>query len=253
MDLRIKGRKALVTGAGRGIGRATALALAAEGAIVALNARTEKDLKTAADSLPGAGHTYHAADLTAADGPDRLLASLKSFGDIDIVVHALGGALQIRDPLCGVENWRKLWRLNLEVAVELNERLIPAMRARKWGRIVHVSSVSGGENLGPAPYCAVKSALNAYTRSFGRIYAADGIVVSAVAPGAVMSPGGPWDIVRKEDPARIKEYADKNLPSGEFGTPEETAAVAALLCSENARQFCGCVVAADGGLGRRFT
>jgi 3-oxoacyl-[acyl-carrier protein] reductase len=253
MDLKLKGRKALVTGASRGIGKAIAQALAAEGVAVALNARTEKDLDSVIKTLDGSGHLFRASDLTLENGSAQLIDSLKDFGDIDIVVHALGGALQLRDPLCGLENWRKLMRLNLEVAIELNELVIPKMRDRKWGRIVHVSSVSGGENLGPAPYCAVKSALNAYTRSFGRIFAADGVVISGVAPGAVMSDGGPWDIAQKEDPARIKEYIERNLPSGAFGSPEDIAATVALLCSENARQFSGCVVSADGGLGRRFT
>ena len=104
---------------------------------------------------------------------------------------------------------------------------------------MHISSVSGGENLGPAPYCAAKAALNAYTRSLGRIFAADGVVISAVAPGAVMSQGGSWDIAQKEDSSRVKKYVERNLPTGRFGRPEDVAAVTALLCSEKAQQFCG--------------
>jgi 3-oxoacyl-[acyl-carrier protein] reductase len=255
VNLDLDGRKALVTGASRGIGLAVARALAAEGARVALVARGAAELRKALASLGGAarGHAAFAVDLARESGPRTLLARLRGFGSPGVVVHNAGGTLDVRDPLCSLADWRAVLRLNLEVAVELNARLIPPMRKARWGRIVHVTSVSGGENLGPAPYCAAKAALNAYTKSFGRIFAADGIVVSAVAPGAVLSPGGPWEKAGRERPAHVRKYLRDQVPMRRFGGAEEVAAMVAFLCSPRASQCAGAVVPVDGGLGRAFT
>lgn len=256
MKLDLNGKKALVTGASRGIGKAIAVSLAAEGAQVALVARDENRLKSLCTQLGGEskGHLAKALDLIPDGAPAELAAFLrKQFGAVDIVVHSLGGTLEISDPLCGVSDWRRIWRLNLEVAVELNTHIIPAMKEKKWGRVIHISSVSGGENLGPAPYCSVKAALNAYTRSFGRIFAPDGIVVAAVAPGAVMSEGGPWAIAERDRPDHVKRYLEQTLPLKKFAVPEDVSKFVAFLCSDHASQFCGSVVPVDGGLGRRFT
>ena len=103
---------------------------------MALTARTESGLKEVLESIGGAGdgHVVLAADLLAEGAPGRLVESIKEIGPIDMVVHVLGGALGMSDPLCDIEDWRKVWRLNIEVAVELNALLIPGMRKRGWGR-----------------------------------------------------------------------------------------------------------------------
>lgn len=255
MELGLAGKRALVTGASRGIGLAVARTLAAEGARVALVARDAAGLKAALSQLGGraGGHAAFRADLSRLDGPRALLARLRAdFGPPSVVVHNAGGTLDVRDPLCSMRDWKTVFRLNLEAAVELNAALIPYMKKAGWGRIVHVTSVSGGENLGPAPYCAAKAALNAYTRSFGRIFAADGIVISAVAPGAVFAPGGPWDKASRRRPKHVARYLREQTPMRRFAEVEEIAAVTAFLCSTRATQCCGAVIPADGGLGRAF-
>lgn len=255
MNFGLKGRKALVTGASRGIGLAIAKGLASEGARVAIVARDGAGLRAALAAIGGRsmGHAAFAVDLSKEAGPRSLLARLKEgFGLPGIAVHNAGGSLDLRDPLCPVEDWRKVFRLNLEAPVELNRGLIPGMKLAGWGRIVHVSSVSGAENLGPAPYCAAKAALNAYTKSFGRIFAADGLVITAVSPGAVLSPGGPWEKASRDRPGHVKKYLEEQTPMHRFASTEEIAAIATFLCSTQASQCAGAVVPVDGGLGRAF-
>jgi NAD(P)-dependent dehydrogenase (short-subunit alcohol dehydrogenase family) len=251
MDLELTGKKAVVTGASRGIGRAIALALAQEGVQVALVARSASALEEVAALCPTS--QPFPVDLCNPNGPESLCRALsESFGSPEIVVHGMGGSLGIRDPFCPIADWRTLWRLNLEAAVELNNLLLADMRKRNWGRIVHLSSVSGQENLGPVPYCAVKAALTAYVRSMGRVLADAGIVMTALLPGAVYAEGGYWEKSLAERPEHVRKYLDEQLPMHRFGTPVEIARLAVFLCSPLSSLTAGSVFQADGGLGRAF-
>ena len=256
MELGIEGRRALVTGASRGIGRSISLCLAREGARVAVVSRTGSDIEALVNEMGGAalGHYGMPIDLVPEGASGKLVDSLNkaNFSPIDIVVHNLGGTLDITDPLCSIDNWRRVWRFNLEVAIELNVRLVPPMRERQWGRIVHISSISAMENHGPVTYCAVKAALTAYSRSLGRFLAPDGIVVTAVLPGAVFTEGGYWDIASKERPEHVQKYLTERMAIHRFGEPDEIGNIAAFLCSEHASFCIGSVVPVDGGQGRSF-
>jgi 3-oxoacyl-[acyl-carrier protein] reductase len=174
------------------------------------------------------------------------------FGPIDILVHNLGGTLDIRDPFCPLGDWRRVWRLNLEVAIELNRLLAPPMREQRWGRIVHVSSIAALENQGPVTYCAVKAALTAYARSLGRILAPEGVIVTAVLPGPIMTERGYWDVASKQRPEFVEKYLADRVAIHRFGEPDEIGNAVAFLCSERASFFVGSVVPVDGGQGRTF-
>lgn len=256
MDLGIKGKRALITGAGRGLGRSMAESLAREGAKVAVVSRTAADIDAALTSMGGtaAGHLGVAMDLIPYDAPKSLVAHLKSssFWPIDIVVHNMGGTMDINDPFCSIEDWRRVWRFNLETAVELNLLIVPEMRSRKWGRIVLVSSISSMENHGPVPYCSIKAALTAYARSMGRVLAPDGIVMTAVLPGAVFTEGGYWDAALKERPEHVQKYLMDRMAIHRFGKPDEIGNVVTFLCSEHASFCIGSIVPIDGGQGRSF-
>lgn len=256
MELMIAGRRALVTGAGRGIGRAIAQCLAREGVRVAAVSRTKADLGTLIESIGGAtaGHIGVALDLEPEGAPGRLLTKLEhdGFGPIDIAVHNMGGTLNIADPFCSIADWRKVYRFNFEVAVELNRLIVPEMQRQRWGRVVHVSSISAMENHGPVTYCAVKAALTAYTRSFGGVVAPDGVVVSAVLPGAVFTEEGYWDQASKERPDHVNKFLTERQRIGRFGRPEEIGNYVAYLCSELASFNTGSIVPIDGGQGRGY-
>src|SRR3989338_3734160 len=176
MDLGIAEKLVVITGSGRGLGSAMALSLAKEGARVAIISRTASDLHALllemSDNEGGnkgnknGKHYSIACDLTEEGMPAKAVKELQEhFGQPDIIINNLGGTLDIKDPFCSLHEWRKIWRMNLEVAIELNNLLIPHMKQQQWGRIVNISSISALENQGPVPYCSIKAALNAYSRS----------------------------------------------------------------------------------------
>jgi 3-oxoacyl-[acyl-carrier protein] reductase len=250
MELGIAGRKALVVGASKGIGRAIAVAFAGEGAEVTDVARSDELLGALVAEMGGgsAGHDLFATDLMA-DGAPHTTAErlLQQRGPFDIVVHSVGGPLDVRDPLSPVELWRRVWQFNVGIAIEMNELLIPPMIERNWGRVIHISSISAVMLRGAPPYACSKAYLNAYTKTIGRALADRGVVVSAVLPGAVAFEGSYWDKFVKEGHPRVEDFLRHHQAVGRMGTPEEIACFALLLGSELAGFAQAAVVPVDGG------
>lgn len=255
MDLGIEGKVALITASGRGLGRAIAQSLIREGARVIINSRTKSDLEgllAETDSL-NRNHLIYCADLFTPNGPKELVDYLKVNNVIpDIVVHNLGGNLNITDPLCSMEEWKSVSRYNLEIPVEINREIIPFMQKKKWGRICHVSSISGLENQGAPSYSVAKAGLVAYARSVGRFVAKDGIVINAVLPGAVFTEGGYWDETSKKRPEHVEKYLKERMAIQRFGKPKEISEVVTFLCSELASFCIGSSFLVDGGQGKVF-
>ena len=255
MDLGIRNKRALVTGAGRGIGESIAINLANEGAKLAIISRTESDLKNVMQAMGGEkkGHYMMVADLTKEGAPAKVMKELhKNFGELDILVNNLGSTLEISDPYCSLEDWKKIYRINLEVTIELSNLAIPYMEKQKWGRIVNISSTAGMENNGPVPYCTAKAALSAYTRSMGRVLAKTGIVMSAIITGAILTKGGYWEKALKERPDHAAKYLTDRCPMGKFGEPDDIGTMVAVLCSNQAKFCQGSLFPVDGGQSRHY-
>ncbi len=255
MDLGLKNKIALITGAGRGIGRATALGLAKEGCKIVVVSRTKNDLDQVVKEAGGKkkGHVAIALDLTKKGSPKKLVSFLKAkIGLPQIIIHNLGGALNVRDHFCSMADFNKIYRLNFEVAVELNLDLLPIMQKKKWGRVIHVSSIAGAENQGPIPYCCAKAALNAYVRSMGGVVGRDNVVLSSVLPGAVFTEKGYWDHQFKHNRSSVKKFLSDRQRIGRFGTPEEIANMVVFLSSELASFNTGSIIPIDGAQGRGY-
>lgn len=249
MDLRIKSRLALVTGASRGIGRAIALELAREGARVILVARSREQLDAVKRELAGPeeGHHCFAVDLMADSGVQALAMAVEKLGELDILVHNLGGSHGVFQTFAASEDWKKVWQFNLGIAHELNRVFIPPMVKRRWGRIVHLSTLSTVTYNGYAAYVSAKCALDGYVKAVNREVSKDNVIISAVAPGAIYSEGRFFAKLQKEDPAALEDYFKNHLAIRRLGRAEEIAPVVAFLCSDQASFMAGSIVGIDGG------
>jgi NAD(P)-dependent dehydrogenase (short-subunit alcohol dehydrogenase family) len=257
MEFGINGKKALVTGGAQGIGQAISQEFAKEGVKVAFTTRNQAALDETIEMLGGneAGH-YGIMSPLAEEGAPALLAEdvKKNFGDVDILVNNVGHTLNVTDPYCSIDDWRKVMRLNFEIAVEMNNLFLPYMKKTGWGRIVNITSCAGLENSGPVTFSASKAALTAYTRSMGRILAMEtpNVVMTAVFPGVVMTKGGHWEKVLKENPAHAEKYLQDRSPLGRFGEIEEISPMVVFMCSEQA-SFCqGSIVPVDAGQSKHY-
>lgn len=256
MNFGIKGKKALVVGASKNIGAAIAHALAEEGCKVTFVARSADKLKKLVIAMGGSkkGHSFLAADLLVPGTPTRIAKKLMAdLGCFDIVVHNVGGALGLKNPLAEVEDWMRVWQFNVGIAIEMNRILVPPMKNKHWGRIIHVSSIAAeiGESLsrdgGALPYAAAKAYLNSYAKGLGRELARDNIIVSALMPGVILSEGKYWDKLRKQEPNKVKTYMARHCAIGRFGKAYEIAPFAVLLASEQAAFAAGSLIPIDGG------
>jgi 3-oxoacyl-[acyl-carrier protein] reductase len=254
MDLGIKGKTALVTGAGRGLGAAICRSLAKEEVKIIACSRTNSDLQSLIHSLPNSeNHKIIPIDLSKDTGPEELIDFIdKSKSTVDILVNNVGGTLNVNDPFQSIKDFRLVMQLNLDVAVALNSALIPRMQVQKWGRVCHISSISALENQGPPAYCAAKAALNAYIRSIGRYVSSDNVIVTGVMPGAVLTQNGYWDDALRNRPDHVEKFLNERMASRRFGKEEEISELVAFMVSEQASFLVGSILLADGGQGRVF-
>jgi 3-oxoacyl-[acyl-carrier protein] reductase len=254
MDLGIEGKTALVTGGASGIGLAVVRELAKNGCKVFFTSRNDLDPKIALE-LKNYNPTPEALvlDASSENGPKYLFELFsKSNTSIDIIVNNIGDTLGITDPFCSIDEWRKVYRLNLECHVELNNLFLHQMIEHKWGRIVNISANASLENSGPVPYCSIKAAYTAYTRSMARVLAKTGVVMSAILPGVVVTEKGHWQNVLKNNPKHAEKYLSERTPMERFGNTDEISPFVALLCSERASFAVGSIHAIDGGQARHY-
>jgi 3-oxoacyl-[acyl-carrier protein] reductase len=247
MDLGLDGRVALVTGGSKGIGRAIAAALVAEGARVAIASRSAEHVEEAAGAVGASGYVFDSDDLDGVPGLiDRVHADL---GPIDVYVANTGGPPGGDDPLAFTrEQWEAAHRSLVLSPMAFLERLLPSMGQRAWGRVIAIGSLAVREPIDALQLSNThRPGLAAAFKVLARRYAADGVTLNFVHPGRIatdrmISTSGSLEAA--------EESARRTVPAGRLGTPEELAAAAVFLCSRQASYITGTSLLVDGGATR---
>jgi len=242
MELALKGKCALITGASMGIGRASAVALAKEGVKLAVAARRRnllEDLQKETGPL-----VIIEQDFLAEGAPQRIAdAALKGLGHVDILVNNAGGSrrftLESTD-----EQWEEALTLNFRRHRQLTHALLGQMMERKWGRIINITGKSEPEGLNGA--FAAKAAMHSWAKGLSREVGRHGITVNSIPPGRIDSE----QIRRNYSPERRAKEEREDIPLGEYGKPEDAANLVCFLASPLARYITGTVIPVDGGMRR---
>jgi 3-oxoacyl-[acyl-carrier protein] reductase len=248
MDLQLKGKTALVTGASMGIGRAIAQGLAAEGVRLCVVARRRNLLEELSREIAAAGGPSTAiieADVMPEGAAEKIAAeALRQLGHIDILINSAGGS-QPAIPVDAPESkWLEAMTLNFVRVRQLTHAALPGMIERRWGRIINISGKSEPERLIAAT--PAKAAVHAWSKGLSREVGKHGITVNCIQPGRIMSE----QIRRKYPPEFRAKQSAEEIPVGRYGEPEELASLAVFLASPVARYITGTVMPVDGGLRR---
>jgi 3-oxoacyl-[acyl-carrier protein] reductase len=267
MDLQLAGKTAIVTGSSRGLGLASAKALAAEGCRVCLCARGADALDKALAELNAAStaarmvagtvaqhfspggplHVTVQADLAEPHGAEKVTrAAIEAFGGIDVLVNNVATAKGSDIVNTADAEWQDAFDQTLYPAIRMSRLVVPHMRRRGGGAIIMIASIWGRESGGRMVYNAVKAAEISLAKAMAQQLAKDGIRVNSVAPGSILFPGGSWDARQKSDPAGIAEFVRHELPFGRFGRADEVGDVVAFLASPRASWISGASVTVDG-------
>ncbi len=252
----IDGKAAVVTGGSRGIGAAIAAALAARGARVVVSSRSQKQVEESAEKLRSKGADAHAVVCDVSDPEQvRSLAqrSHDLIGEVDILVNNAGFAPSAPLREIELEDWERVFAVNVTGTLLCTQAFAPQMATRGWGRVVNLASIAG--RVGApyiAAYAATKHAVVGLTRALGAEMAKTGVTVNAVCPGYVDTPMTEVSIARIRDKtgmeeADVRRYMSESSPQGRLMDPEEIAYLVACLCEDGARGINAQAIVVDGG------
>jgi NAD(P)-dependent dehydrogenase (short-subunit alcohol dehydrogenase family) len=255
VDLKLEDRVCIVTGSTAGIGLETARILAEEGATVVVSGRDGVRVEAArADAGAALGIV---CDFAAAEAPGELVDEVEeTFGRVDCLVNNVGYAVQTAFDELTEDDWESMWQLNVMSYVRMIQNVLPGMRARRYGRIVNVSSTAGKRpSTGMPDYSVSKAAVLSLSRLVADTYAKEGILCNAVCPGPTLSPAwiGPGGLAEQlasrtgKTREQVLEEVGRGRPLGRMAESSEIAAVVAFLCSDRASYVTGAAWSADGG------
>jgi len=257
MQLDLKGRRAVVTGASLGIGAASVRLLAELGAEVEFCARSKDAVENLVDSQSGSGTQIHGhvADMGNRESVEEFLSEVSRRGEVSILVNNVGASPSRNFQYMTDEDWSQLHELNLMSAVRCTRHFLAGMRSQKWGRIVMIAS-GAAKYPGAAlvDYAATKAAMVATGKALAGKYGRDGVLVNSVLPGLIHT--AMWDRAAGEVAEASGSSAEevlannsKSVPVGRYGTAEEVANVIAFLCTDAASYVNGAAITVDGGQG----
>jgi 3-oxoacyl-[acyl-carrier protein] reductase len=252
VDLQLTDKVALITGSSRGLGLASAHALAAEGCRVCVCARGEERLSAAVKEVgASAGDPARVlgvqADISTAEGVQHVIdRTVETFGGLHILVNNVGRAAG--GDLVGTSDaeWQAAFDETLFPAIRASRIAVPHLQRRGGGAIVMIASIWGRESGGRMTYNAMKAAEISLSKSLAQQLAPHNIRVNSVAPGSILFPGGSWHRRQQAEPEAIAQFVARELPFGRFGRADEVGAVVAFLASPRASWISGACVPVDG-------
>ena len=251
MDLDLSDKVALVTGASIGIGRAIAQVLSDEGCRLAVVGRREALMQELAEALGKKGRSRPliiVQDITAVDAAERIKAAVDAaFPRLDILSNNACGARSLAG-LGTTAEWDEAMRLNFHAGRELAQAFLPAMQARKFGRIINITG--GDEPVAVNAAVPPNGAVHIWAKALARAVGADGVTVNSIPPGRIHSEQIDKRLLPTEEAQRA--WVEENCPAGYIGEPEDLAVLVAFLASPRARYITGQVIHVDGGA-RRFS
>jgi 3-oxoacyl-[acyl-carrier protein] reductase len=250
MDLGLRGKKAIVTGATKGIGRAVVELLAAEGADIGLCARTPEEVSDAAKALSRTGATAIGEAVNVRDGEAYkawLTRTAEALGGCDIFIASVsaGGGMDSE------KNWTKNFEIDVMHTVRGCETLLPFLEKSGQGSVVVIGSTNAVETFAaPMAYNAMKAALITYAKQLSQFVGKKNVRVNTVSPGPIYFEGGAWEMIKGTQP-KFYDWAIKQIPCGRMGTPEEIARVIVFTASPAASLVTGANIVADNGFTKR--
>jgi len=248
MDMQLRGRNALVSGASAGIGRSIARALAAEGVRVAITARRRDLLEQLAAEIVAVGGVAPLVieqDMLDPDAARCIAeAALAGLGGVDILVNNAGGSRSFKELHVSEAAWQEAITLNFHRPRQLGDALVDGMIAQRWGRLINITGKSEPEHVNGA-FCA-KAAMHSWAKGLSRMVGPHGVTVNCIPPGRIHSE----QILRNYTPEYRQWQAENEIPVGRYGEPEELADLVVFLASPRAAYITGAVIPVDGGLRR---
>ena len=254
MDLDLKGKRAVVTGASLGIGEAVVKMLAEHGADVSFCARNPEAVNTLSLFEPANGSIKgFVADMGNKESTDSFIGSVQEDGPVDILVNNVGASPSRNFLYMTDEDWQELHELNLLSAVRCTRAFLPNMREKKWGRVIMVSSSAGKyPNAALIDYGTTKAAMISMSKSLAKKYGSDGVLVNSILPGLIHT--AMWERAATEiaeaTGGKMEDVIKNNghsVPVGRYGTSEEVASLITFLCTNAASYISGTSIEVDGG------
>jgi 3-oxoacyl-[acyl-carrier protein] reductase len=245
MNINLNGKVALVTGSGKGIGKAIAGKLSQAGATIVINDVTEESAVTAREiAAAGKPALFIKGSVSVAAEVNAMVEQIvAAYGRLDILVNNAGITRDKLTLSMTDEEWDAVINVNLKGVFVCTRAALKYMMKQRYGRIVNISSISGiVGNPGQVNYCAAKAGIIGLTRTVSKEMASRGITVNAIAPGFIET-----DMTAKI-PAKLREEFSKKIPVGYFGSPDDVAAAVAFFASDEARYITGQVLCVDGGM-----
>ena len=249
--MHLKNKKILITGASTGLGAVAAVHFSKKNCKLVICGRSSEKLNNV-KSLCSNSENHLALPfdiLKINEINNHIQEAYRFMNDIDVVLHCAGGGIGIKDSLPISSDIIKLFNLNLGGAMEINRIIVPHMKKKQLGNLVHVGSIASREAVGSVGYNTVKSALNAYVRTLGKELASFGIIATGILPGGFIAKGNAMSRLKDKNPIAYDQFIKNRLPRKKMGLAEEILPILDVLCTENASMLGGCMLPIDAAEG----